>query len=298
MHKIFSLILLSLTFFPSVGRAIPQPFPTTLDPALLDQVHSLFPPGQEVAPSLIDYRINPNLRLFREAEIRVTFIDEGASLQNSFGYFLYEDANHDGLIAESEIQKQLLLPNVSKENSGGEMKVGDTVSLGRFPAGSRIGFYLIANGALEPEATYYTIDSLNPDGQRHLAMLALADRQNVILGIEDLPIERSDRDFNDILFTFTTDPKSALEEVIEDSDIPVVPGTPAPTPLVKATPNPAEQEAPSDVSFQESKGPAVIEGSGLGCQLGGERNPESWSLLCQALLALLIFRIWKPVLRI
>ena len=147
MKKLSALFLFALGFFPFSALAIPQPTHFGLDPALLDQIHALFPESQEVAPRLLDFRVDPNLQLFREAEIRVTFIDEGASYRNSFGYFLYQDTDGDGLVAEEEIsRRELLFPNASKEGSGGELKPGDTVSLGRFPQGTRLGFYLVANG--------------------------------------------------------------------------------------------------------------------------------------------------------
>ncbi|HKY63695.1 MAG TPA: DUF4114 domain-containing protein, partial [bacterium] len=192
------------------------------------------------------------------------------------------------LIEEGELQsREILFPNASREGSGGELKPGDTLSLGRFPAGTRIGFFLIADGAADPRETYYTLDALNPGDQRHLAMLALPDREHVILGMEDLPAASGDRDFNDLLFTLTTEPKSALSEAIEDSQIPVASSPPAPVP--EASPPPASQE-PNHVMLQESKGPPMIEGSGVGCQVGGNGRLEGASSLLLGVILIWLFR--------
>src|SRR5215470_17186636 len=115
-----------------------------LDPDFLQEVLSLFPEGQEVAAPLLDYQVNPNLHLHQDAEVSVTFIHENAAQQNSFGYFLYQDLNGDGIISEQEIsKKKLLFENASQQDSGGELESGDTVDLGKFPAGTRMGFFLI-----------------------------------------------------------------------------------------------------------------------------------------------------------
>ncbi len=293
MEKIKALLILATALCPVSAAAIPQPSPMELDPEFLAGIHDLFPESQEVAPRLLDFNVDPNLRLFREAEIRLTFIDEGAEYRNSVGYFLYEDSDRDGAIAESEILKrEMLFPNASKEGSGGNLKAGDTLSLGRFPAGTRLGFFLIADGADSAKETYYTVDGLNPDGERHLAMLALPDRENVILGIEDLPRGRSDRDFNDLLFTFTTDPKSALQEVIEDSEIPVASGPPISNPPASPAADPLATEEPSEVSLQQTKGPAVLEGSGLGCQVGGSGRVQGGSFIFWGAFLVWLFRHW------
>jgi len=234
----------------------------------MEEIRELFPEGREVAPRLLDFRVDPNLHLHREAEIEVTFLWEVAGFQNSFGYFLYRDADGDGRISEAEISlRKTLWENASQVGSGGELRSGDTLVLGKFPAGTRMGFFLEANGFRESNATYFTLDHLNPDGHRHLAMLATADREQIVLGIEDLPWEGSDRDFNDLMFTLRADPREALEEAIDSGNIPVQRG-PEPAP-----PAPDLPESPEKIvgvpqpTLETAAAPAYLEGSGLGCRL-------------------------------
>jgi len=71
MKKIPALLtlILVLALGPTSASAIPQPSPIDLDPDFLAEIHRLFPESQEVAPRLLDYRVDPNLHLFQEAEI-------------------------------------------------------------------------------------------------------------------------------------------------------------------------------------------------------------------------------------
>ncbi len=263
-------------------------------PEYLDGILKLFPESKEVDPKLLDFQVDPNVHLFQEAEILVTFLHEGAALRNSFGYFLYEDLNEDGAIAAEEIQKrEILFEDIFQSEPDGKIKAGDTVSLGKFPRGTNLGFFLIAHGAVQAQETYYTIDALNPDGRRHLAMLVAPDGENIALGIEDLPWASSDRDFNDILFSFTTEPKSALKEVIEAGNIPCiskledVPPTP-PSPVAPA-PEATVEEGPSLVVAA----PAVpmLEGGGSRCSLsaaGGKfSGADQWLWLAACLAPIL-----------
>ncbi len=239
------------------------------DPQLLEEIQQLFPEGREIAPRLLDFRVDPNLYLHREAEIEVTFLWEGAGFQNSFGYFLYHDADGDGRISEPEITlRETLWENASQQGSGGELRSGETLKLGKFPAGTRMGFFLEADGARAANATYFTLDSLNPDGHRHLAMMATADRERIVLGIEDLPWKVSDRDFNDLMFSIRADPHSALEEAIDSGNIPVNRG-PDPAPPTPDLPEAPEKivEVSAPTLETAASAPAYLEGSGLGCRL-------------------------------
>ncbi len=268
-------ILLGATLF---SVPIPQ--------ATLDEAQSLFPEGKSIPPEWLSHEINPNVRLYREASLTLTFLDEVALYKNQLGYFLFEDKNQNGDIEPEEIlHQEILFQNSSKIDSGGTLSAGDSVKIGPFPAGTQLGFFLVANGFQKSHGTYYTLDELNPGEERHLAMAALKNWEQVILGIEDRPLNNSDRDYNDVLFSFSTDPKNALEEFIEENNIPAPP-RPAPTPSPEPqsspeiTTNPPPQEV-HEVTLVEANlpeeastplaGPALyFQGSGTTCQL---QNP-------------------------
>ncbi|NES01838.1 MAG: DUF4114 domain-containing protein [Okeania sp. SIO2F4] len=81
--------------------------------------------------------------------------------------------------------------------------------MGSFTAGTKLDFWLLANGFNNPDPLYpYGADpALNPDGLEHL--VAWEYENYVVLGFEDLygplgatdpPNQNSDRDFNDVVF--------------------------------------------------------------------------------------------------
>jgi hypothetical protein len=169
----------------------------------LNEVQSLLPERQ-VNSAFVNTAVDPNLRLLEKAEVSLTFIDEGAGYQNEFGYFLFDDEYN--ILAEHTI-----FANASKVAGGGELEFGDTVDLGVFEAGTNIGFWLQGNGFNDPNGhTYYTLDHLNPDGFRHVAMIADPVNERVVMGFEDL-YNLGDQDFNDIVFTLSASPFSALD---------------------------------------------------------------------------------------
>ena len=251
--------------------------------AELQSILDLFPERQEVTPSLLDFNVDPNIHLFQDANIIITFLHEGAALRNSFGYFLYRDENRDGDIEPAEISdRQVIFDDVSDAASGGSLLTGDSVNLGKFAKGTNLGFFLSAKQG-DQSWTFYTLDGLNHDGRRHLAMVVAPDGESVALGIEDLPWSQSDRDFNDILFSFTTDPKSALDEVIDAGNIPGASPEPTAPPCVAkqipesiAQPNVPETD---HIAVDQSAHPFIptpmLEGGGRGCSLTEASDPNA-----------------------
>jgi hypothetical protein len=274
--KIRLPFLLIAFFWPFHTWAIAEPVLLDLPEAYVAEVLGLFPEGKEIDPRLLDYQVDPNIHLHREARIAVTFLHEGAAFRNSFGYFLYDDQDQDGAISAEEIlKKETLFADVISEAEGGTLAAGDTVNLGKFPKKTHLGFFLIVHGRLGSEWTFYTIDALNFDGHRHLAMRVTPDGGNIALGIEDLPWDSSDRDFNDIIFSFTITPKEALQEVIEEGNIPGAP-TPSPSPAPSFQEPAKVFEAPA----QQIAEPAFsLEGGGMRCSLNKEMQaPKNVSL--------------------
>lgn len=232
---IITTVLITLTICPAGAIPIDQTadgvpeglYQKTLPAGLVAQVHTLFPETDEVNPAYISLDIDPNLYLVQDAVITLTFIHEGAGYWNSFGYFLFDDN-------ERILEKHLLFGNSSGRYSGGVLVPGDSIDFGAsynsdgsvnpFSAGTNIGFFVTPNGWGNPafsknEYSFYSLESLNPDGKRHAGTVYSNLHQALIIGIEDVWWDWSDKDCNDILFTLTTDPITALEEIVHQGNI-------------------------------------------------------------------------------
>ena len=108
--------------------------------------------------------------------------------------------------------------------SGGNLKSGNKIKLGKFNAGTSIGFVLFANGwngqAVNSNATkFYSTTACNPetnpDLKKHTVLLYSAAKQNIdLIGFDDQNRETggSDNDFNDIVFYATSNPPTAISQ--------------------------------------------------------------------------------------
>lgn len=207
---------------------------------LLNKISNALPESKNVTltnPDYIANDIGANISVIETGEVFVTFLHEGAGYKNGFGYFTFTG---DSPTSRSEINEVVLLPNASFYNSGGDsngMRVGDTLSLGTHTAGTKIGFFVIANGfhssyGIKPwqsdDWIFYTIkdlnnevDSNNENLNAHTVMLYDDETGNVILGLEDILRTNAgcDHDFNDVIFMVTANPSTA----IDNSEITILP---------------------------------------------------------------------------
>ena len=146
------------------------------------------------------------LRLNTQSDVRVYFIGEGAGYNNTLGF------NTEGGGVTTGDPK-LIFPNASSpvstydplktanRTTSAPLLPGDFVNLGSFAGGSKLDFFLIANGASGGQSVYSTDQSVNRDGINHVISFAYAmkDSPYLIIGFEDL-YGGGDRDFNDVLF--------------------------------------------------------------------------------------------------
>lgn len=178
-------------------------YDTEISDQLYNQITDALPESSSVTGAYLNPAYNPNLQLQDNADIFVTFIDEGAGYRNSLGYFSYVDDTFNGLtksdidlnsnniISAYELQQingvtlGTVFPNASKNKAGGLLEVGDTIQLGgndfSFEAGTNIGFFLGANtwngssvrgydneydnafNNVNRNNYFYSVDFLNPE---------------------------------------------------------------------------------------------------------------------------------------
>lgn len=187
-------------------------------------------PERQLNEAFITDDQGSTIHLVEDAEVFVTFIHEGAGYRNAFGFFTFDRENPPQ--SREEIQETIVFPNLSYPH----MTNGHRLSLGEFPAGTSIGFFIAANGfwwdtGVKPFATnyYYSLQGLNPEAnpelRQHTVLLYDEEVSEVIIGFEDLPRTWGDNDFNDAIFSVKSTPGTAIESeqlilmpAVNDSD--------------------------------------------------------------------------------
>jgi Domain of unknown function (DUF4114)/Secretion system C-terminal sorting domain len=154
------------------------------------------------------------------ADVWVTFVSEGAGYKNVLGFYTY-DINNPPTTAPTASQITIVFPNVSAEGSGGSLVAGNKVKIGTFPAGTGIGWVLLANAWNGSTVTnglwrLFSNPNFNPEAdsslRQHNVLLNDPNNQRVILGFEDIRRDNTncDNDFNDAVFYVSANPYTAM----------------------------------------------------------------------------------------
>lgn len=177
-------------------------------------------PVPDYNPQYITSGYDTEIVLEDHADVWVTFVGEGAGYKNVLGFYTY-DVNNPSPTAPQPEEITIVFPNVSAKNSGGSLEVGHKVKIGRFTAGTGIGWVLLANGwngRVTPGLwQLYSNTDYNPEAQEelryHNVLLNDPDNERIILGFEDIRRDYGscDQDFNDALFYITANPYTALK---------------------------------------------------------------------------------------
>ncbi len=160
-------------------------------------------------PELFADGTQKNIVLTKESNVYVTFVDAATSAKNSLCWYSYTISQP--LTKSSDINGNLLFPNITKVSAGGVLEPGYSLQLGnkKFPAGTIIGFFLVVNGWKNGTIDYskmihYTNYNFNAGGFQQHVLFKNTYSQSLILGFEDGSIANNpncDKDFNDVLFS-------------------------------------------------------------------------------------------------
>lgn len=177
-------------------------------------------PVPDYNPQYITSGYDTDIVLEDNADVWVTFVGEGAGYKNVLGFYTY-DADNPSSEAPQPEDITIVFPNVSAKNSGGSLEVGHKVKIGRFPAGTGIGWVLLANGWKGRVTSglwqLFSNTDYNPEADErlryHNVLLNDPDNERIILGFEDIRRDYAscDQDFNDALFYITANPYTAIK---------------------------------------------------------------------------------------
>lgn len=190
----------------------------------LKMINAALPEYQPVPSYHPEYLLQSNeqnINLIEKADVWVTFVSEGAGYLNSLAFYTYDKNNPPQSV--SDINKAtLIFPNTSFSGSGGSLVSGDKVYIGQFPAGTSIGWLLIANGYNQGSKSvsdgynyFFSHQSLNPESdakyKQHTVLLKDTEYDLFLISFEDQQRPHGDDDFNDAVFYITTNPVSAVD---------------------------------------------------------------------------------------
>ncbi|MGR5284905.1 LruC domain-containing protein [Vibrio maritimus] len=211
---------------------------------LLERIDSMLPPGQKVNPDYIATDAKSNIEIDPEfagtAYVSFTFLNEGASFNNVFGYFVF-DTDTPPTTRSEVAQHQVVFPNASKPPAG-EMLQGDQLTY-QIPlqAGQSLGFFVVPNGwgwdwlgeyGKVPydgpwRQPFYSLSALNPERSEaeryHNVVFVDEENEFLVIGFEDTLYSSGDKDFNDLLFSVNVTPFAALDGIDDASDSQYIP---------------------------------------------------------------------------
>ncbi|WP_228059086.1 DUF4114 domain-containing protein [Nostoc sp. LEGE 06077] len=140
------------------------------------------------------------LFLTQKHNVRVWFLNEGATYKNQLAYEAIRGEKYDKGVAFENISCNSTRNKCEIGEKDGVLDSGDFVDLGSFKAGTQLNFLLKADGYSQTpkNGDIYGADaSLNPDGLQHLMAWKIGNY--LMMGFEDLR-NGGDKDYNDAMF--------------------------------------------------------------------------------------------------
>ncbi|HXS56950.1 MAG TPA: DUF4114 domain-containing protein [Hanamia sp.] len=200
----------SLGSFSSDGKPdylfTPDPYSATL----MTFIDSTLPQGKDLRvshPELFTTNAIADIQITQTSNVFITFALQGAGWRNAFAYYKYPTGKSPQSAKDIDVITYIF-PSCG---NGTPLKAGDKVDLGKFEAGTSIGFVLMQNAwdttsrKDNNDAVHFcSNDILNPEVDPNLkkhAVMINAPDDRVLIGFEDLnrTLPQCDHDFNDLV---------------------------------------------------------------------------------------------------
>jgi hypothetical protein len=194
--------------------AASKAFDTSTLPAAIAYVQANLPEGKINTKSKAVVSVDPSkLVLAAKSDVQAIFVSEGAGYHNTLGF------NTTGTGVKSG-DPQIIFPDASSSvgyagagtgtrSASEPLLPGDFVNLGTYAAGTKLDFFLIADGASGGTTVFNSTGaSANPDGINHVGMFTPTmfatpqlNSPYIFVSFEDL-YGGGDKDYNDVVFAF------------------------------------------------------------------------------------------------
>jgi hypothetical protein len=224
-EPVTSVVNFTSTTYDSLGSFDAQGKPRSLvapgdviSPDLSKYVDNTITEGIDVRkshPELLSSQASSDIAITQNSDVFLTFVKEKTLNRNTIAFYTYP--TNDPPDSVQEVKKiTYIFPNAGY---GTPLQAGDKVKLGRFNAGTSIGFVLLKDGYNTVNNTinnkvphFCSNDVLNPEHdpnlKKHVVLIKYPAENKVLIGFEDLDRTElaCDHYFNDVVVYTTVNP--------------------------------------------------------------------------------------------
>lgn len=216
--KFTSTTYQQLGTYDSAGKPSYLVASDTISPNLRSFIANTLPEGKDlrmVHPELLTTKAIADIAVTAPSDVFITYISSGTGFTNTFGFYIYTTGQAP--VSTKDIKTiTYVFPNAGMHTT---LYPGNKVKIGRFDAGTSIGFVILQNGwnmqarTVDNNVVHFcSNDVLNPevasDLKKHAVIINYVAENKVLIGFED--IDRTnpicDNDFNDMMFYCTLVP--------------------------------------------------------------------------------------------
>ncbi|HYC83780.1 MAG TPA: DUF4114 domain-containing protein [Chryseosolibacter sp.] len=175
--------------------------------------------NREKYPDLFANSVPTEIVLTKEADVYVSFITESASLPSTLAFYTYSGSAPS---TSGDVDKKIAFPHVSNA----VLNSGDSRKIGRFPAGTRIGFFLVIgayhdNTVNWEKPSLWTNSAWNDGGTRQHLIFNETQCNNIVMAFEDKNVtSTSDNDYNDVVFLISDNSSAHASSSFELNSVP------------------------------------------------------------------------------
>lgn len=208
----------SLAPYDSLGRPSNLLPRDTISTAMLDYIDNTLVEKADLRttnPGLLTNPAIADISLTQPSDVLITYVKQVAGASNTLGFYTYP-TGQSPTSAKDIKQITHVFPNVG---TGTRLSRGDKVNIGRFQAGTSIGFVLLKgawNGTtrtIDNSVVHFcSNDALNPEVdpnlKKHAVLIDYPSEKKVLIGFEntDRTDPKCDHDFNDVVIYATVKP--------------------------------------------------------------------------------------------
>lgn len=159
-------------------------------------------------PELLTTKAIADIKITQPSDVFITFVSRGTGYTNSFAFYTYPTGKSPTTTEDIDTITYIF----PACGNGSTLNMGDKVKIGKFSAGTSIGFVLLQDGwdtinhKLNNKKVHFcSNDILNPEVdpnlKKHAVLIYYAPENKTLIGFED--IDRTniycDHDFNDLV---------------------------------------------------------------------------------------------------